>query len=140
MNTRTGAMTDSVVGMHYQLAAYVRRGVILPPPKVWIKPDGNVLGQSFGVIFQNRPKEARFAVARAYRLRHAKGSTLEHPKIVADAFPTGPYVVWDLDDEQLKRGQRTGPGGVVMPPPPLWMGPNAESMTMKALSFYDYHP
>lgn len=131
---------DPFVGMHYVLSAYIKRGSIVKPKPVWIMPDGSVLPQSFTIIMQNRPADCRFAVARLVRLRHAKGSTKENPKYCSDDHPSGPYIVWDLLDDQLTRGQRTGPGGVLSPPPPMWLVPNEDGACMKALAFYDHHP
>lgn len=131
---------DPFVGMHYVLSGYVRRGGVVKPPAAWIKPDGSVIPQSFTIIMQNRPNDCRFAIARIVRIRAAKGSTKEHPKYTTDSFASGPFVVWDLLDDQLTRGQRTGPNGVMSPPPPLWSHDSEDGMLMKALSFYDHHP
>lgn len=131
---------DIFAGMHYVLAGYVARGGIKPPPQAWIKPDGSVLGQSFTVIMQNRPKDCRFAVAQIIRMRTAKGSTKENPKFAFDDCPSGPFIVWDLHDDQLTRGQRTGPGGLISPPAPMWLVPNKDGALMKALAFYEHAP
>lgn len=132
--------TDVFVGMHYVLAGYIKRGAVVPPPKAWVKSDGSVTPQSFTIIVHHRPNDCRFAVAQALRLRQVKSSDPNTPLYCHDGAPSGPFLVWDLFDDQLVRGMRTGPSGIVAPPPPMWMVPNEDGALMKALSFYDYHP
>lgn len=112
---------DPILGMHYVLAGYVRRGeIVTSSPLVGVRNTFEIIYAGLG-----RPKDARFAVAQACALK--------------EPFePFGPWVVWDLEDHELVRGQRTAPSGLRMPPPPLWMGPTADAMLMKALNFMDF--
>lgn len=136
----TATKDDPFVGMHYALSGYVKRGGIVPPPAAWVKPDGVVIPQSFTVIMQNRPNDCRFAIAQIVRLVREASKNPNTPLFRSEDHPSGPYVVWDLLDDQLTRGQRTGPGGVMSPPPPMWMAESEDGMLMKALAFYDHHP
>lgn len=131
---------DPVLGWHYVLSGYVARNGIIPPMSAWVKPDGKVVPQSFHVINQNKPRECRFAIAQIVRLRKVLGKWGAPDTYASDDAPSGPFVVWDLNDEQLVRGQRRAPSGSDMPPPPLWMNASEDGMLMKALSFYDFHP
>ncbi len=126
---------DPFVGMHYVLTGYVRRGSLVPPPDAWGKP---ATPQTFTTIMQNRPSDCRFAVAQIVRIRRAV--TPRGAQIVSDTEPSGPFIVWDLHDDQLVRGQRTGPDGLIAPPPPTWLVPGEDGAIMKALMFYEHHP
>ena len=53
---------------------------------------------------------------------------------VSPGEPAGPFVVWDLFDEELVRGKRTSPRGWLMPPPPRWLGESEDGMIMKAVA------
>ncbi len=128
----TEEISDPIVGLHYALSGYVARNGIIPSVL-----DGPA---TFTHIMDNRPKEARFAIAQIVRLRKVVGKwgapdTYEH-----EDAPSGPYVVWDLHDDQLTRGMRTAPSGLIMPPPPLWMNESEDGMLMKAMMFFDSHP
>lgn len=90
---------------------------------------------TFAVINELRPKGFRFAVVR--RIPLYRGDPSPSKPLVEHGEPTGPFVVWDLDDLELKRGQRNGPDGLPNPPPPLYMGETEDGMVMKALSLYD---
>lgn len=125
-------MSFDMVDMHWKLAAYVARGGIKPSP--FDTP------QTFTRIMQERPNDCRFAIAQAVRIRPAKGSTNKCLKYATDTHPSGPFVVWDLLDEQLTRGQRANAAGLLAPPPPMWMADSEDGMCMKALAFYDHHP
>lgn len=131
---------DPFVGLHYVLSGYVKRGGIVPPKSAWIKPDGTVTPQSFTIIMQSRPNDCRFAIAQIVRLVREPSKDPNTPLFRHEDAPSGPFVVWDLLDDQLTRGQRTGPGGVLSPPPPLWMHESEGGMLAKALHFYDHHP
>lgn len=125
---------DPFVGMHYQLSGYVRRGGIVSPPAELAQP------VTFTRIMQLRPNDCRFAIAQIVRLRRNPDKRASTPLYLTDDAPSGPFVVWDLLDDQLTRGQRTGPSGIMSPPPPLWMAESEDGMLMKALAFYDHHP
>lgn len=116
-------MTE-LVGIHYQLCAYVcGRACIKPGPfEGWA---------TFTQIVQSRPDNCRYAVARMAPVVKA-GDTYT----VAD--PTGPFIVWDLHDEELVRGHRTDGAGLIAPPPALWMGDTEDGMVMKAMARYDH--
>lgn len=115
---------DPIVGLHYQLHAYVcGKGCIQPSPF-----DG---AATFTLIFQKRPSGCRFAVAQSYGVR------IKDHVAIANKEPTGPFICWDLLDDELVRGRRTGPSGLIMPPPPLWTGPNADGLVMKAMHLFD---
>lgn len=131
---------DPFLGMHYVLSGYVKRGGIVPPSTAWRRPDGTILPQSFTIIMQRRPNDCRFAVAQAVMLRRNPDKRADTPLYLTDDHPSGPFIVWDLLDDQLTRGQRTGPKGVLSPPPPLWMADSEDGMLLKALAFYDHHP
>lgn len=126
---------DPFLGMHYVLSGYVRRGSLVPPPQTWGTPP---LPQTFTTIMQNRPNDCRFAVAQVVRTR--RKVTPQGALAVSDSAPSGPFIVWDLLDDQLVRGQRTGPNGLIAPPPPVWLVPGEDGAIMKALMFYEHHP
>lgn len=113
------------VGIHWQLHAYVSaseaRGFSGGDPCTFTK------------IMQDRPKDCRFAVAR----RIAMAQDMAGKLMVGTQQPIGPFVVWDLYDDQLVRGKRTGPSGLIMPPPPIWRGDTLDAMIMKAVMCYD---
>lgn len=118
-------MTTDLVGLHYRLCAYVcGRGCIKPSPfEGWV---------TFTQILQQRPDGCRFAVAQMVPMVRDEDGTARFTGV-----PQGPFVVWDLHDEELVRGKRTGPNGLVMPPPPLWMGESEDGMVMRAVLSYD---
>lgn len=127
----TNPVEDTFVGMHYVLSAYVSKGEIKPSP--FDKP------KTFDEIFTNRPDGCRYAVAQALMLRHvrvAQGFTAA--RVQSDDAPSGPFVVWDLLDEQLVRGQRRSESGLMSPPPALWMSESEDGMVMKAMALYDH--
>jgi len=128
---------DPFVGAHYVLSGYVRRGSVVPPPEAWGVP---AKPQTFTVIMQNRPNDCRFAVAQIVRLRRNPDKRASTPLFLTDDVPSGPFIVWDLLDDQLVRGQRTGPNGLIAPPPPMWLVPTEDGALMKALMFYEHHP
>lgn len=121
-----GSKPDPIVGLHYQLHGYVcGKGCIKPSPF-----EG---AATFTQIFQKRPDGCRFAVAQCYGLERNPTSY----EVTASRHPSGPFVCWDLLDDELVKGRRTGPSGLIMPPPPLWMGPSADGLIMKAVHLYD---
>lgn len=123
---------DPFIGLHYRLCGYVARDRIVEPP--FDKP------VTFTQIMNERPQDCRFAVAQAVKLRRNPDRRASTPLFLTDDAPSGPCVVWDLFDDQLVRGQRTDPNGLIMPPPPLWMNDSEDGMLMKALTFYEHHP
>lgn len=126
----TDTPIDPLVGLHYKLLAYVCGPNCIQPPTL-SEP------ATFTAIMEARPEKCRFAVAQAYRLRTAAGSTKDHPKYTTDDFPSGPIVVWDLFDDLLVRGKRMAPSGMLMPPPPKWHGNTEDGMVMVAMTNYD---
>ena len=122
----TGMFDDPIVGMHYKISAYVcGRGCSKPSPfEGWA---------TFTQIFNSRPDGCRYAVAQGLplRIRETDPPTADH------GAPTGPFVVWDLLDAQLVKGKRTAPSGLLMPPPPTWMGDSEDGMIMKAMALYE---
>lgn len=134
MSTEPKPAEDTFVGMHYQLSGFVRRGGIVSPPKGLDKP------ATFTAIMQARPNDCRFAIAQIVRLRRNPDKRADTPLYITDDAPSGPFIVWDLLDDQLTRGQRTGPNGLIAPPPPMWLVPNGDGALMKALMFYEHHP
>lgn len=127
MTTDTPHQDDPFVGMHYRVCGYVARDRIVPSPF-----DGFV---TFTRIVQERPTDCRFAVAQIVRIHRTGADTF-----TSDDHSSGPCVVWDLFDDQLVRGQRSGPTGMISPPPPLWMADSEDGMLMKALAFFEHHP
>jgi hypothetical protein len=126
--------TDPYVGIHYRVAGYVSAGGITPIPD----PDPD-RAMTFTEVVQQKPADHRFAIGQMFRLRMVRISTA--PGAVAEAQyddePSGPFIVWDLEDDQLRRGQRTDQNGFIMPPPPMWMGETKDGMVMKALALYE---
>ena len=112
----TTAGGTPMVGMHYQLHCYVcGHGCTKPSPfDSWA---------TFTQIFRNRPDGCRFAVARLVP--------------VFETHPRGPYVAWDLHDDELVRGKRVGPSGLIAPPPALWRSDSVDGLVMKAMALYD---
>ena len=108
---------------HYELHAYVcGRGCIKPSPfEGWA---------TFSQIFQNRPSECRYAVARLVALRNHQGKVIHGP------YTVGPFVVWDLYHDDVVRHQQWKTT-LLRPPPPTWTGPTADAMIMKAMALYD---
>lgn len=133
--TNSDPSADPVVGLHYVLSGYVSRNGILP--SAFVPPDKPV---TFNAIYKEKPRECRFAIARIVRLRKVPGKWGAPDTYESDDQASGPYVVWDLNDEQLVRGQRQAPSGLHMPPPPLWMAPSEDGMLLKAMAFFDFHP
>lgn len=121
--------TDTFVGMHYVLSAYVMKGKIEPSPF-----DGP---RTFDAIFTARPEGCRFAVAQAVMLRRNPDPRPSTPLFNTDPAPSGPFVVWDLLDEELVRGRRRSESGLMAPPPALWMHDSEDGMVMKAMALYD---
>lgn len=117
------------MGLHYKLLAYVCG------PNC-IQPSPTAEPVTFTKVMELRPEACRFAVAQAYRLRTAKGSTVAAPKYTTDDFPSGPFIVWDLHDDLLVRGKRQAPSGLLMPPPPKWMVPSEAGAAMLAMTHY----
>jgi hypothetical protein len=56
---------------------------------------------------------------------------------ITDTEPSGSFVVWDLHDEDLVRGRRTGQGGLIMPPRPVIIGETEDGTVMKAMMLFD---
>lgn len=114
--------------MHYKLSAYVRGAEVVPSP--FPEP------VMFTAIFKGRPDKARYAVAqRVPLLRNADPSPATPLYHVGE--PTGPFVVWDLFDEDLIKGRLTGPTGLTMPPRPMWLGESEDGMIMKAVMCHE---
>ena len=114
---------DPILGMHWQLLAYISAASVLKVPA------GET--RTFTSIVQNYPKQCRYAVGqRVAALKMGAG------KVTLTA-ETGPFVVWDLHDDLLVRGKRTGPNGLIMPPPPCWMAQTVDAAVMKAVMGYD---
>lgn len=115
---------DTLVGTHYQLCAYIcaDTGVVQ-------YPFGSTHA-TFTEIFTRRPENCRYAVGRLVPI------TMSGGVVVCSDEPAGPFVVWDLFDEELVRGKRTSPRGWLMPPPPRWLGDNEDGMIMKAVALY----
>ena len=122
-------LTGDPIGWHYKLGAYICG-------KGCIRPSHFTELVSFTRIFQERPGKCRYAVAQLAPLYPEHSSDPNTP-IFRAGDPAGPWVVWDLLDEQLVAGKRNGPAGYVMPPPPLWMGDTEDGMVMKAMALYD---
>jgi hypothetical protein len=94
---------------HYDLQAYVcGPGCTSPSPfEGWA---------TFQQIFNARPHECRYAVVR-------------------EAW-SSQYVVWDMYHDDVTHRQNTHSVVLLRPPPPLWTGPTADSMIMKAMMLY----
>lgn len=120
---------DPIVGLHYRLYAYVcGKACIQAPP--------HTDPVTFTTVFNERPNKCRFAVAQQIPL--VRGKQPPGPThIVTYGDPTGPFVVWDLFDDELVRGRRAGPSGFLAPPPAWYLGPTESAATMKALALYD---
>lgn len=117
-----------MVGLHYRLCAYVcGKGCSKP------SPFGDDTWATFTQIFNSRPDGCRFAIAQMVRMRRVPGTD----EFASDEQPSGPFVVWDLFDEQLVRGKRADADGLLSPPPPKWMGEGEDGMIMKAMALYD---
>ena len=114
-----------MVGLHYDLRAYILGKAHIQP-----SPFGEGSWATFTQIFQKRPDGCRFAVAQMVPLKVSGSGVVSRP-------PSGPFVVWDMFDDLLVKGKRTGPSGLLMPPPPLWMGETEDGMVMKALMLFD---
>lgn len=119
---------DPIVGLHYRLYAYICG-------KACIRHAPDAAPRTFTTIFNERPNECRFAVVQ--RIPLIKVGPDGPSQTVRYDNPTGPFVVWDLFDEELTRGRRTGPGGFMSPPPAWYLGPTESAATMKALALYD---
>lgn len=119
---------DPIVGLHYRLYAYVcgKACVQVPPHTDPV---------TFTTIFNERVGKCRFAVAQ--RLPLIKVGPDGPSQTVRYDNPTGPFVVWDLFDDELVRGRRAGPSGFLAPPPAWYLGPTESAATMKALALYD---
>jgi hypothetical protein len=65
----------------------------------------------FGDIFSHRPNDCRFAVVENV---------------------LGEFLAWDLLDDDLALGQFRK-----VPPAPMWDGPTADAVIMKAMALYD---
>lgn len=124
VDAKHGHYDDPIVGMHYKLCAYVcGKGCTKPSPfEGWA---------TFTQIFNSRPDGCRYAVAQRVPLLAQSGTTVSHGE------PSGPYVVWDLLDDLLVKGKRTAPSGLLMPPPPVWLGDSEDGMIMKAMALYE---
>jgi hypothetical protein len=120
---------DPVLGLHYQLVAYICGAACIVPPTF----EG---AATFTTIMQQRPDGCRYAVGRRYALRQRKrpDGLIE---AVADTEPSGSYVVWDLLDEDLVRGLRTGQGGLISPPRPVLIGETEDGTVMKTMMLFD---
>lgn len=120
---------DIVVGMHYMLYGYVC-GANCINPSPFDKP------VTFTQIMTSRPDGCRFAVARRVGLTTAPCPKVSGNLTAVHGEPTGPFVVWDLHDEDLVRGRRTDGAGMMAPPPPWIRGPSEDGVTMKAMMGY----
>ncbi len=110
---------------HYELQAYVcGAGCVKPSPfEGWA---------TFSQIFNYRPPECRFAVARRVPYRNHQG------KIIVGPYAEGPYLVWDLYHDDVVRHQRHKQSSILLrPPPPTWSGSTKDGMIMKAMVLYD---
>lgn len=124
----TGMFDDPIVGMHYRLSCYVcGKGCVKA------SPFGENSWATFTQIFNSRPDGCRYAVAQGLPLR----VRLTSPPTADHGDPDGPFVVWDLLDDLLVKGKRTAPSGLLMPPPPVWMGDSEDGMIMKACHCYE---
>lgn len=115
--------TDALVGMHWAVHSFVVNSSRIDPDP-FKKP------VTFTELFQSRPDKARFVVVQRYALVRAP--------IAADPDRTihhlaGPFVLWDLYEKELVRGQRTASTGLIMPPPPLKTGDSADGLAMWAM-------
>lgn len=115
-NIHASEVGRPLAGVHYHLEAYVCRGGCTKPSPFegWA---------TFTLIFQQRPHECRYAVARLVP--------------VFSYEPAGPYLCWDLWDDSLLGGQNTQRNGLITPPFPLWQGPSPDALIMKAVMLYD---
>jgi hypothetical protein len=127
---KTDIVVDPVLGLHYQLVAYVGATALIPAPF-----DG---AATFTTIMQQRPDGCRYAVGRRYALRAVKvPGSKDQFTAITDTEPSGSFVVWDLHDEDLVRGRRTGQGGLIMPPRPVIIGETEDGTVMKAMMLFD---
>lgn len=113
----TPPASDTLAGIHYKLEGYIcGAGCVKPSPfEGWA---------TFTLIFQQRPNNCRFAVARLVP--------------VFEYEPRGPWLCWDLFDDVLTMGQNTQQlGGLITPPWPKWQGASADALIMKAMALYD---
>ncbi len=122
-------VVDPIMGLHYQLVAYICGAASIVPAPF----DGSA---TFTTIMQQRPDGCRYAIARQYALRAVKQPD-GMVKAVADTEPSGSYVVWDLHDEDLVRGRRTGQGGLISPPAPVLIGETEDGTVMKTMMLFD---
>ena len=121
--------TNPLVGLHYQLLAYVCGAACTKPSPFegWA---------TFTQIFNSRPDGCRFAVARIIPL-HRNPNPDPNTPLVSSGEPTGPFVVWDLYDKELVSGKRVGASGSIAPPPALWLSDSSDGLIMKAMALYD---
>jgi len=118
---------DPMVGFHWVLSAYVCGAAC-------IKPSPFTGPVTFSQIMNDRPDKCRFAIAQRVPLRLDKSWSAG---LFMTGDPTGPFVVWDLFDDELVRGKRTGPSGLMSPPPAWFLCDSEDGAIMKAQALYD---
>lgn len=102
-----------LAGLHYHLEGYVCAGQVKPSPfEAWA---------TFTLIYQKRPQGCRFAVAQLVP--------------VFAYHPAGPYLCWDLDDDDLRQASRRP--GLITAPWPKWQAASPDALIMKAIALYD---
>lgn len=118
--------TDALVGMHWAVHSFVVNSSR-------IDPDPFKEPVTFTKLFQCRPDKARFVVAqRVPMVPVVQPAPATTPSYV-HAAPAGPFVLWDLYEKELVRGQRTASTGLIMPPPPLKTGDSPDGLAMWAM-------
>ena len=113
------------VGLHFELQAYVcgADGIKPSPFEGWA---------TFAQIYEKRPSECRFAVARRVPLRNHQG------KVFTASRAEGPFIVWDFYHDEILVHQRfKTASSLLRPPTPTWTGYSRDGMIMKALMLYD---
>lgn len=116
---------SEAVGLHYQLIAYVCGASCVQdsPFEGWA---------TFEQIFQRRPDNCRYAVARQIPLQMGDDGRVDY------GSPQGEYLCWDLYDDSLLTPSGFKKQSIPLKPPrPLWVTTSPDGLIMKAMALYE---